>query len=176
MSSPKPHQGFMQLSPFLPPPLQTVFHLLSLIVLSCLFPLGCAGSPASRQVSVADACATSCLSRWAALQRGRVVRARRSHPGTPPAWGWIRQWLPCLSSGCCWIIAAGWESSASPGPPADTTCSAKRAGLAEHLCGMEGKSLQEDLGWAQGHCKARCPRGGGCGRRGMGRTGWIARG
>lgn len=26
----------MQLSPFLPPPLQTAFHLLSLIVLSCL--------------------------------------------------------------------------------------------------------------------------------------------
>ncbi|PKK23746.1 solute carrier family 2 (facilitated glucose transporter), member 10 [Columba livia] len=49
----------------------------------------CADSPSSRRVSVADACTTSCLSRRAVLQRGRVVRARRAtpkccgHPSSP---------------------------------------------------------------------------------------------
>lgn len=89
MSSPKPHQGFMQLSPFLPPPLQTAFHLLSLIVLSCFsFSPGCADSLSCRQVSVTDACAMSFAGGGlrASPSRAEMIQAR-IQPGTeqPPA-------------------------------------------------------------------------------------------
>lgn len=87
MSSPKPHQGFLQLSPFLPPPLQTAFHLLSLIVLSCLsFSPGGADSLSCGQVRVTDACAMSSARGGLRASPGAPSRAEtiqaRIQPGT----------------------------------------------------------------------------------------------
>lgn len=133
MSSPKPHQGFMQLSPFLPPPLQTVFHLLSLIVLSCLsfFPWLC--RQPFMQTGFGDRCLCHELSKEAGCSAERAHRLNASSRAEMiQAPIQLRDGLgsdfPAPPLRSCWIIAAGWESPASPSPPTDTTCSSKWAG------------------------------------------------
>lgn len=94
MSSPKPHQGFMQLSPFLPPPLQTAFHLLSLIVLSCLsFP------PVVQTALQAGRFGEGCPR--AVRRAGGAAALKWSRRASSPA-----RIGPCVPPRCCWIITA----------------------------------------------------------------------
>lgn len=134
MSSPKPHQGFRQLSPFLPPPLQTAFHLLSLIVLSCLsfFPRLCrqpfmqtgfGDRCLCHELSEEAGCAAERAHRLNAPSRAEMIQAPIQHGDR------LGSGLPAPPSPrSCWIIAAGQESPASRSPPTDTTCSSKWAG------------------------------------------------